>query len=165
MGKRAALLLLVTLAALNLITIESAFAQTMPKPSVPEFTLQLEDNWLKVTVQNQPIIPNGHDSAWIFYDIRYKWHESTNWYPSESNSNEGYYIRETGTSGTTEWQISTNGFYELLGMTNSHQLDYQIRTINGYVSTALPYVPPIGLEPDDYPVILSIQVVGATYKP
>jgi hypothetical protein len=155
MGKRAALLLIPILALTSLVVVESAFAQSNSIPSVPEFTLQLEDNWLRVTVQNQPIIPNGHDSAGIFYTARFKWHESANWYPPESNSNEGDYSRETSTSGTTVWLISTNGFYELLGMSNSNQLDYQIMAINGYISDALPYGgPPIGYEPGDYPVVI-----------
>jgi hypothetical protein len=154
-SKRATLLLIAVLAVSSLIMVESAFAQSTPKPSVPEFTLQLEDNWwVRVIVQNQPIILNGHDSAWIFYDVRYKWHESANWYPPESISNNGKYISQLGTSGTTEWVISTNSFYELLGMPNSNQLDYQIRAINGYKNTSLPYGPPIGHEPGDYPVII-----------
>ena len=156
MIKCATLLLIAVLAASSLIMVEFAFAQSTSKPSVPEFTLQLEDNWwVRVIVQNQPVIPNGHDFAGIFYDVRYKWHESANWYhPSESNS-EGNYVEEMGTSGTTVWVISTNSFYELLGMSNSHQLDYQIRAINGYKNTTLPYGgPPIGHEPGDYPVVI-----------
>jgi hypothetical protein len=123
----------------------------IPKPSVPEFTLQLEDNWLIITIQNQPIIPNGHENAGIFYARRYKWHESANWYPSESNVNGG--SREIGTSGTTRSLISTNGFYELLGMSNSNQLDYQVMAINGY--TTPPYDGPfIDYEPADLPVVI-----------
>jgi hypothetical protein len=156
MSKSWALLLVAVLTVSSLLMVASAFAQSIPKPSVPEFTLQLEDNWwVRVIVQNQPIIPNGHDSAWIFYATRYKWHESTNWYPTESISNDGKYVGEMGTSGTTEWVISTNSFYELLGMTTSHQLDYQILAINGYKNTTLPYDgPPIGVEPGDYPVVI-----------
>ena len=149
-------ILIAVLALSSLVIVGSVCAQSIPKPSVPEFTLQLEDDWwVRVIVQNQPIIPNGQDNAWIFYDVRYKWHESANWYhPSESNS-EGNYIGEMGTSGTTEWVISTNSFYELLGMSDSNQLDYQVMAINGYKNTTPTYGgPPIGHEPGDYPVVI-----------
>jgi len=151
-----ALLLLALATTMYLGTVQASLdVNDIPSPSVPEFTLQLEDNWwLRVTVQNQPIIPNGHDYAGIFYDIRYKWHESTNWYPPSEPNSEGNYLEEMGTSGTTEWVISTNSFYELLGMSNSHQLDYQIRAINGYKNITYPYGPPIGHEPGDYTVVI-----------
>jgi hypothetical protein len=41
MSKRPALLLIAILAVSSLIMVESAFAQSAPKPSVPEFTLEL----------------------------------------------------------------------------------------------------------------------------
>ena len=64
MRKRATLLLIAVLVLSTLIMVKSAFAQSTNKPSVPKFTLQLEDNfWVRVIIQNQPIIPNGHDSA------------------------------------------------------------------------------------------------------
>jgi hypothetical protein len=135
--------------------VESAGAQSISNPSVPEFTLQLEDHWLKVTAQNQPVIPNGHDTASIFYDIQIKWHESTNWYHKEPEPNTRGYIEERDTSGTTIWQQSTNAFYELLGMSNSHQLDYQIRAIDGYLNSSIMYSSPFGgVDPNSQPVII-----------
>ena len=155
MGKRAALLLIPILALTSLVVVDSAFAQSNSIPLVPEFTLQLEDNWwVRVIVQNQPIIPNDYDSAGIFYTARYKWHESANWYPPESIKNNSKYIGQRGNSDTTEWVISTNSFYELLGASNSNQLDYQILAINGYKNITYPYGPPIGQEPGDYPVVI-----------
>ncbi|MCW4046781.1 MAG: hypothetical protein NWE99_04365 [Candidatus Bathyarchaeota archaeon] len=44
MGKRAALLLIAMLAASSLIMIEYAFSQSIPKPSVPEFTVKYIDS-------------------------------------------------------------------------------------------------------------------------
>jgi hypothetical protein len=43
-SNRVALLLIGMLAVSTLVMIESAFAQSIPKPSVPEFTLKLVDN-------------------------------------------------------------------------------------------------------------------------
>ena len=51
--------------------------------------------------------------------------------------------------------ISTNSFYDILGKSDSSQLDYQVIAINGY--TTLPPLyggPPIGVEPGDYPVVI-----------
>jgi hypothetical protein len=122
------------------------------KPSVPEFTLQMEDElWLRVIIQNQPFIPNGHDSAGIYYTTRFKWHESADWYPPESEIFDGKYHSQRGNLGTTEWLTYTNGFYELLGTSDSNQLDYQIMAINGYKTLPSSGIP-IGVEPWDYPV-------------
>jgi hypothetical protein len=44
MSKRPALLLIVILAVSSLIMVESAFAQSIPKPSVPEFTVKYVDS-------------------------------------------------------------------------------------------------------------------------
>jgi hypothetical protein len=155
-GKTIALFLTLTIIVpcLTLLTINFVNAQTMSKPSVPEFTLELEDNWLKVTAQNQPIISNGHDGAGIFYDARFKWRES-DWPPSETNSKQGQFIREIDTSGTTNWMISINGFYELLGTSSSNQLDYQIRAINGYPNSGSMYSSPFGgVDPNSRPIII-----------
>jgi hypothetical protein len=155
MSKLASVLLIELLAVSSLVMVGSVFAQSTAKPSVPDFTLQLEDGWwVRVIVQNQPVASNGHDSAWIFYDVRYKWRESANWYhPSESNS--GNYIGEMDTSGTTEWVMSVTTFYELLGTSDSNQLEYQIRAINGYKNTTPAYGgPPLGHDPGDYPVVI-----------
>jgi hypothetical protein len=128
----------------------------VPKPSLPEFTLQLDNNGLSVTVQNQPLIQNGHDKALIACDVRFKWHESTNWYPNESNATEGNYIKQTGeVSTTTHWYNSVNTFYQLLGETSSHQLDYQVRAISGYLNSSIMYSSPIGgVDPNSQPVAI-----------
>lgn len=59
-----------------------------------------------------------------------------------------------GTTGVTSMVGSINSYYEILGSSNSHQLDYQIRAINGYLNSTAPFVPPIGIEPNDSPVIV-----------
>jgi hypothetical protein len=51
------LLLVVILAVSSLMMIESANAQTIPKPSIPEFTLKLVDNSFKTSSATQ--IQNG----------------------------------------------------------------------------------------------------------
>jgi len=129
----------------------------IPKPSVPEFTLQLVDNFVQVTIRNQPIIPNGHDTANIFYNIRIKDHDATNWIndtvPDPSQGIRGY-IGETGVSGSTTLLKSTDAINALIGRYDSFQVDYQIEAINGYLNTTPAYVPPIGFDPNSTPVVI-----------
>ena len=154
------LILLVAISGASLLAIKPTTAQTTSTPSVPEFTLKIVDSMvgggLQIEIQNQPVIPNGHDTTGIFYDFRYKWQESTSWYHPEPNPTkwERQYIEEIGTTGVTQMIGSINSYYQILGNSTSHQLDYQIRAINGYLNTTFPYVPPIGIEPGNYPVIV-----------
>jgi hypothetical protein len=129
-------------------------------PSAPEFTLKLVDymvgGGIETQIQNQPIIPNGHDSAGIFFDRRFKWHESTTWYHPEPDPTKWkrQYISQIGTTGVTTLVGSPNSYYEILGSTTSHQLDVQYRAINGYLNESVPFVPPIGIDPNDTPVVV-----------
>lgn len=111
----------------------------------------------KLGFKNQYVIYNGHHYPWIFYDFRYKWCESENWYYSELDpSKESQYIAETGTTVVIRIVVPFNGFYEVLGSSNSNQLDMQIRAINGYSNFTAPFIAPIPyvIDPSDYPVIV-----------
>jgi hypothetical protein len=138
--------------------IKPVSAQTIPTPSIPQFTLQTVDNFLQTTIQNQPIIPNGHDTADIFYNIRIKSHDSENWVSTTvPNPYQGIrgYIGEIGTSGSTVLQESFSSIDILLGLSDDfHQIDYQVEAINGYLNTTPAYVPPIGFDPNSTPVIV-----------
>jgi hypothetical protein len=159
-NKTTALLLtiIVAMSCLTLLTVKLANAQS-PTPSVPEFSLKIVDymagGGLQIEIKNQPVIPNGHDTSGIFYDFRYKWHESASWYHPEPNPTEWkrQYISEIGTTGVTTMVGSPNSYYEKLGNTSSQELDLQIRAINGYQNTTFPF-PPISIEPGDNPIIV-----------
>jgi hypothetical protein len=133
------------------------------KPSTPTFTLLLEDNGVGIYIQNQPILPNGNDDASIFYDIRMKWHESTNWFPNTvpdpSKGIRGYIAQINSNSpeypNSLHIYVSANSYYDILGMSSSHQIDYQIRAINGYLNHSIMYGSPIGnLDPHSQSVII-----------
>lgn len=63
MRKGLALMLVFALAASSLTTLESATAQTMPQPSVPEFTLKgVDATTVEVTIKNQPLTPYENGS-------------------------------------------------------------------------------------------------------
>jgi hypothetical protein len=118
----------------------------------------MADYSVQMTIENQPIIPNGYDTANIFYNIRMKSHDSENWVnttvPDPSKGIRGY-IGEIGTSGSTVIVEGFNAINFLLGLPNgSHQIDYQVEAINGYLNTTPVYVPPIGVDPNSTPVIV-----------
>jgi hypothetical protein len=161
------------------LLFKPANAQTIPKPAVPEFTLKLVDymegGGLETQIKNQPIILNGHDTASIFYDRRIKWHESINWYHPEPDPTKWkrQYIAESGTTGVTTLVGSPNSYYEILGSSTSHQLDVQYRAINGYLNESVPFAPPIGIDPNDTPVVVvntsewseTVTITLPDYKP
>ena len=152
-SKGLALLLIMVIALSSPLIVQSSRAQSLTEPSAPNFTLKIVDymvgGGLEIEIQNQPIIQNGHDTAGIFFDFRYKWHESSSWYHPEPDPTkwERQYIAEIGTTGVTTLVDSPSSYYKILGSSNGHQLDYQVRTINGYSNTSVPFVPPIGIEP------------------
>jgi hypothetical protein len=158
MSKSAVLLLIGVLALSSLVMVGSVFAQSTSKPAVPEFTLQLVDDFVQVTIQNQPIIPNGDDTANIFYNIRIKDHDATDWIsdtvPDPSKGIRGY-IGEIGTSGSTTLLKSFNAIHDLTGRYDSFQVDYQIEAINGYLNSSSLYGPlPMGVDPNSRPTII-----------
>jgi hypothetical protein len=66
-----ALVLFVLLALFGLI-IGSVFAQTVPKPSVPEFTLNLDNETVVLTIENQPFDIHNTYNYTFYYDVRIK---------------------------------------------------------------------------------------------
>jgi hypothetical protein len=108
-NKGFSLILVVVLAASSLIMVESASAQSIPKPSIPEFTAQIvaypydiptthsidpytgkditnqgyhvENRSIEVRIKNQPFT-TFNDSGWIvdfYYNVRVKGHYAQNW--------------------------------------------------------------------------------------
>jgi asparagine N-glycosylation enzyme membrane subunit Stt3 len=143
------------LTALCSMAVKPSQAQT--NPVVPEFTLQIVEDGVQITIQNQPAISNGHENAGIYYDIRLKWHDSTNWVhttvPDSSRSIRGY-IGAVGTSGSTVIQKDAGSIKALLGPSSSAQVDFQVDAINGYLNTSAYGRFPIGADPNSYPVVV-----------
>ncbi len=154
MNKQITLLFLILVSTLM---VESTFAQSISKPSIPEFSLQTVENNVQLSIQNQPIIPNGEDTANIFYNIRIKSYNSQNWtnitIPNATQGIRGY-IGQTGTNYTII-QKDYLSIKSLLGLSDdSQQVNFQVEAINGYLNSTPPYVPPIGFDPNSEPVIV-----------
>ena len=78
MKRSTSLFVLLLTAVLTLSSTEIvgyAFAQSLPKPSVPEFTAKVVDNTLEVTIKNQPLTTyeNGTYQS-LYYMFKYKDH-------------------------------------------------------------------------------------------
>ena len=138
----------------------TALAQS-DTPSVPKFTLKLTDDivggGIETEIVNQPIIDNGHRTAGIFYDRRFKWHEQNEWYnyqPDPEKWTRQYLGQIDSGGGVTRTTSSSNGYYEILGSTTTRKLDVQYRAINGYDKSEVASPPMFGYYPGDNPVIV-----------
>jgi hypothetical protein len=151
------LTLTIIMSGLILLTVEPANAQSIPKPSVPEFTLRVVrsssivgENGVQMAIHNQATIPNDQGKPpFIYYDIRIKEHNSKNWVnitASNSSQETSSYVAQSGYSLTILYK-EINSIKVLLGLSGKpYQIDYQVQAINGYLNSTLWGSPPINLE-------------------
>ena len=115
------LLLVIILAVSSLMTIESAIAQSIPKPPTPEFTVNFtrtlysvtapdpvtgenitqhfQNNTIQVKIENRPYLSSIKGSQYhLFYNIRIKLNSENNW--SELYPPESYYNNATNFNST-----------------------------------------------------------------
>lgn len=151
------LITVIAFSCISLLAVTPANAQTAAKPSAPEFTVQVIDGGYQIDILNQPVVPNGHDTAGIFYNIRIKSHTADNWVnttvPDPTQGKRGY-IPEIGQSGYTTLRNDFNSIRLLLNLSSEpQQIDFQVEAINGYPNATLAYVP-FGLDPSSTPIII-----------
>ena len=166
MSKTMVLMLLTLLIMSGLVIVSSVFAQSMPKPTVPEFTLELAGppyyqnttysldpntgqvvaeigytnpySMLKINVKNQPF-----DSSYgnLYYNVRVKNHSATdNWIEAYKVSQ--FFPSQSNDSDYTNVGFSIHG-YNFVGTLAGCQVDIQVEAmlgVIGRVSTS----PPIG---------------------
>jgi hypothetical protein len=70
---------MLSVSCLTLLTAKPTNAQSIPKPSVPEFTIehyQVENRSVVVNIKNQPFIPYSVNGSQVnlYYQIRFKGH-------------------------------------------------------------------------------------------
>ena len=70
MNKTVVLMLFALLVLANLVIVDSAFAQSVTKPSVPEFTINMENDTVVLTIENQPFDVNNSYNYSFYYDVR-----------------------------------------------------------------------------------------------
>jgi len=165
MSKRPALLIIAILALSSLIMVESAFAQSITKPSVPEFTVKavehpydvpttystdpytgetithegrhVENKSIEIWIKNQPFTP--YDDA--------EGHEVNLYYNVrvKGHFEEDWSTPKTYSESESAERIpQSNSEYTVLSLVNYYnpkaQVDYQVEAIVGHFYTA--YYPP-----------------------
>ena len=155
------MLLVVILVVSSLIMLESAYAQSIPKPSVPEFTVQyiktsysvidpytgvsqqVDNSTIEVKIKNQPFTyTNNGISYHLYYNVRTKPHFEGNWierYPIIDRANSPY---NTTTKTFSSSKYLTSEFLPSLpAQPNSDYTDvfYDLNGNNAYYQfTGLP---------------------------
>jgi hypothetical protein len=132
----------VILVVSSLIMVESATAQSIPKPSVPQFSLKYFNQSIEVRILNQPFAPftaKGHTMG-LYYDIRWKEHSAVDWnylYPHSflfvaSNSASGSVADSSITIVSYGLNANKGNDAQLNGDFVGKQLDFQIQASIGY---------------------------------
>jgi hypothetical protein len=161
-SKLAGLLLIAVLAVSSLIVVESAFAQSIPKPSVPEFTLKFVDNsydvpttystdpytgatvthsgyhvqnrTVEVNIKNQPFTKYEADGQIIdFYlNIRMKGNYAEDWIDIYSPS-RGFLTRSESEYTKIAYSLYDNEFPFWENFGQSGVVDFQVEALIGSV--------------------------------
>ena len=150
-SKSVCLLLVVILTAMSLLAAQSTYAQSIPKPSVPEFTVELinnsttvsgnnvEDFSIVVTIKNQPVASEWADK--FCYNVRIKSHSSQNWTtfyfpetgPKQSSTGYTKISYEVSKSSTLINLTSNTGFPGFIwGIERNSPIDFQVEAVVTY---------------------------------
>jgi hypothetical protein len=157
-GKTLSLSIVVFLTFSSILTVETAFAQSSSKPSVPEFTVkfmpssytvtttdqytgeikvtQCDNSTIEVKIKNQ-LFPNSINGVnyYLFYDIRVKGHFSDSWrtiYETGNYSDQIYYefpIRHLPASKTSTYAV---GVIDPSDYPANAQIDCQVMAVAMY---------------------------------
>ncbi len=142
-SKGFSLLLVIVLAVSSLIMIEFVFAQSIPEPSVPEFTAklisspsesQLVNRTIELSIKNQPSIS--------FYNIRMKINDA-NWsllYPNSNsvpNQSNGEYTILSYRSGYLGVESQYHLGYKVENLTADDKIDFQVQAMVGIIHRVL----------------------------
>jgi hypothetical protein len=166
-NKGFSLLLVVILAVSSLIMVESASAQSIRKPPVPEFTIETVSHPYDVppsittatdpytgkqTTTTQPgyhvenktleaVIKNSLGTS--YYNFRYKGHYAQEWsyFPFDPNSSNGYNFYDAGEvpnpASSSDYTVITLSFLPQ-SATAGGQIDIQVQALSGNYD-AIPY--------------------------
>ena len=143
------LILIIAISSLSLLMVKPAIAQSIPEPTVPQFTV----NWVNTSSDNESIvititnqnftsfIDNVNGVPWnisLFYDVRVKTHYAENWtdiyYPTAPIASSSQFTIIT--AYITHY--SNGPEYFILGsrtfpVTTGTQLDFQVEALTGYI--------------------------------
>jgi hypothetical protein len=130
---------LILASALRFGTVHASTGDSgIPKPSVPEFTVNLIGyDRIEVKIKNQPFTPywtqenNYNGTINLFYNIRCKWPSAENWTYLCGGGLEGYAVREI-------LMQDYGSEYTVLSYETSHSpIDFQVEAVIGYEQSVL----------------------------
>jgi len=132
------LILILTIASLSLMIVKPANAQSVPKPAVPEFSLQsYYPYYFQFIVTNKPFTPykdaNGNNIT-LSYNFRFKAHDGSHWYyyPAEILPNNTIFHSVFLASNSSSTTIKLpQGIHGLSSIPIGHQVDFQIQAMIG----------------------------------
>jgi hypothetical protein len=159
-----AIILTVILVAFGLLLVPLANAQSAPKPSVPEFTVQIaDDNLIEVTIKNQPFTrPQPYINTSLFYNVQVKDEYTDNWNDVYSSHTFSCYSPGWNNNNTVTWYdypIQSNSDYTILSFPVTFPvgdtIDFRVQAVIANVTEVMipQFLPDYGLRyhgPDEY---------------
>jgi hypothetical protein len=115
----------------NLCAVQASDSSEIPKPSVPEFTVEVNGRSVSLIIENQPFESYVDDDSWtirFYYNVRLNGKElyrASDGYPSQSSSENtkiSYHIRENADSYLGAY------LYEV-----GNTLTFQVEAMIGYI--------------------------------
>lgn len=149
-SKNLVLILILIMVISGIIMVKPASAQTIPTPSVPEFSMSYTSSSIEVTILNQPFSPHqtaGGATLNLYYSVGEKEHSSDNWsyYPQYQGN---YYPNGNYPATNSDYTVmhfgfnnSSSGPLTLNTILSGEQLDFQVQAAIGFYVTE-PYFPP-----------------------
>ena len=132
-GKSFALILILIMAisSVGLLAVKPVSAQSIPKPSVPQFTLNLIDSSnIQIIIENQPLILTLSNES-LYYNIGVKEHNSDNWIELYTNNRPDLPTLK-GTIPIQSDSQNTTLDYPTYGYSKGTELDFQTIAMYGY---------------------------------
>ena len=138
------LILIIIISSLGIVIVEAANAQSIPKPSVPEFTSEIYGSLLDLAIQNQPLVFQYGGS--FYYNIQVKVHNTDRWtflysdarfqlannYTSQTLAQANNYTSQTLISvGNLTKDGLTIYTYPALEVPSDGQIDIQVEAMIG----------------------------------
>ena len=135
MSRSLALLLITILLLSSLVMVSSAFAQSIPTPSVPEFTVEYVSGTVEVRIKNQPFVDyydaDLGNTIFFYYNIHVKRHTSVNW-GELYNPSDGFLHQDDLSDYTNVSYSSGRWGYETVSFPSGTQVDFQVEAMIGY---------------------------------
>ena len=131
------LLLIIAVSCVTLLIAKPAYAVSITKPSVPQFTLKLVDEVVvEITIQNQPIVLTFANES-LYYNVRVKSHLEDKWTELYTLVN----LDQLNLKGTIPMQSESQTTvltYSISGYPQNTEVDFQVIAMYGDYTTSEP---------------------------